>query len=121
VATTMASNERQPWIYTTDQNESYIISAKSAYVTGVNAAVYGGATGVGSDFRGIPNGFRPRRAQVANTTLKVSRWVICYESDATLYTTPETSVTLNHNGVDAEFVSTGATRGERAERKALFA
>lgn len=117
MASTMASNERTAWLYSSGAID-YCVSAKKAYVEGADAAKFGGGAAEGTE-RSLPNGIRPRKAQVYNATANVSRWLIVYSTDAALWTTPGTTVTLNYKGVDTVFTSTGQTLGEKPERKTL--
>jgi hypothetical protein len=111
----MADNTRVLWTYTTNTGQLFAIAAKSVYVTGTDAAKYGGdAPDV--DVLSIPNGFRPRKVKCVDAAGS-TRWITVYDPTATLWTTPGTTITLNKGGVDTVFTSTDQSIGERAERK----
>jgi hypothetical protein len=89
----MASNARTSWTYTDHYGTPYVVSAKAAYVTGADAAKFGGAAGSADD-EGLPNGFRMRAVKCKDAT-GASRWIPAYTEAATIWTTPGTTVTLN--------------------------
>jgi hypothetical protein len=115
MATTKVSNAKTLWKYTTQFAVDYSIAAKTVYVTGGDAAKFGGAAAAVSD-KSLPNGFRPRRVKCVAPD-GTARWIIAYKEDATIWTTVGTTLTLNHLGTDTTFTSTDQTIGERAERK----
>ena len=118
MASLMANGAKTAWTYTTGKDQDYTINAKTVYVTGADAAKYGGSAASAANIS-IPNGFKPRRAQVVSAG-KVVRWPIVYSETGTLWTTPGTVVTLDLNGVDTPFTSTGTLRNEKAEQKAIL-
>lgn len=115
MASTLASNERIWGTYVTDDADHYNISVKKALVAGGgNDAVLGYTAGA-ADHANIPNGFKPRRVKCVDAAGN-ARWVICYTTAATLWSTPGTAIQLNYKGVDTGFTSTKKRRGEKAER-----
>lgn len=118
MASTMASNDRTSWQYTDDQANVWAISAKSVYVTGVDAAKYGGQAATNDD-KPIPGNFKPRRAQFVDATGNV-KWVVCYTTAAAAWATPATTLTLNLRGVDTTFTKGRRTRGESVNHQAVL-
>lgn len=118
MASTMASNDRTSWTYTDEDANVWSISAKSVYVTGVDAAKYGGSAAAAGD-PPIPGNFRPRRAQYADASGN-TKWMVCYTNAAAAWATPDTTLTLNLRGVDTTFTRTGLTRGEKRNRRAVL-
>lgn len=115
MASTLASNERIWGTYTSDDGEDFNISVKKALVAGGgNDAVLGYTAGAAAQAN-IPNGFRPRRVKCVDASGN-ARWVICYTTAATLWSTPGTTIQLNYKGVDTQFTSTKKRLGERQER-----
>jgi hypothetical protein len=82
------------WTYTTDQGETYSFNALTGY-TG-QAAVLGGTAWAGAP-KPLPRGFRPRHA-VVKTAAGAKRKVVCYDNDATAYTTVDTVVNVGIAG-----------------------
>lgn len=113
-----ADNRRVDWTYVDDNGQNWAISAKSSMVLGADGAVLGGgASGASSDMYPMPSYLKPRKVKCVDTaTSKIIRWVTCYESSATLYTTSGTSITLDVDGADVAFTSTKFKRGERYGR-----
>lgn len=118
MASTMASNDRTSWQYTDDTGTVWAISAKSVYVTGVDAAKYGGAA-ADTTHDPIPGNFKPRRAQFIDATGNV-KWVVCYTTAAAAWATPGTTLTLNLRGVDTVFTKGKRTRGESVNHQAVL-
>jgi len=117
MASTKASNAKTAWVYTDDDGAEYVVSAKTAYVGGDDAAAFGGSADDGSH-ESLPNGFRMRRARVRDASKHV-KWVPCYSLTATLWTTPNTPVTMDYLGTDTVFASDGTKRDEKKERKPI--
>lgn len=118
MASTMASNDRTSWTYTDESGNVWAISAKSVYVTGIDAAKYGGSAALKAT-PPIPGNFKPRRAQYAADSGD-TKWVICYTNTADAWATDDTTLTLNLRGVDTVFTRTGETRGEKRNRRAVL-
>jgi hypothetical protein len=114
MATTKADNNRVAWTYTTNDSEAFRTSAKAVYVTGGDAAKFGGSAAAGS-VRALPSSFRTRKAIVVDSA-GASRTVVCYDTACALWTTPGTTVTLDKNGVDTTFTSSGDLVTERYGR-----
>jgi hypothetical protein len=115
MATTKVDNNRIAWTYTTNDAEAFRTSAKYVYVgTGDDAAKFGGSAAAAS-MRALPASFRTRKALVVDAA-GATRAVVVYETDAALWTTPGTTVTLNKNGVDTVFTSSGDLKPERYGR-----
>jgi hypothetical protein len=114
MANTKASNDRARWTYTTDGAVALAISAKSVYVTGGDAAKYGGSADTTGVPR-VPKGFRVRRVRV-DSSGGATRRVVVYQTTAALWTTPSTTITLDLAGTDTEF-SNGAKIHRTSERE----
>lgn len=114
----MASNDRISWVYTDDQGNDWAISGKSVYLTGADAAKYGGSAADNAD-KPIPGNFRPRRAQFVDATGNV-KWVVCYDVACAAWATPGTTLTLNLRGVDTVFTKGRRTRGESVNHQAVL-
>lgn len=102
----MASRLKNNWIYTGDKGVSFGIHAAADLTA--QAAVLGGSDLTDKSLYAMPTNLSPRKAEVFNAT-EGTRYVVCYEPTATLYTTPGTTVTLPvFNDADgAVFTSTG--------------
>lgn len=111
MASAFASGNRVAWQYTDDNGADWVISAKSVYVLGADAADYGGSAPASTVAR-IPKQLKPRRVKCVSAGA-ADRWPIVYETDAALWTTPGTSITLNLLGVDTVYTSTRVKRAER--------
>lgn len=112
MASTKADNNRVSWTYTDHLSTDYAISAKAVYVLdGTDGAKYGGTASSTSDRR-IPKDLKPRRVKCVSSG-KPDKWVVAYTTSATIWTTPGTTLTLDANGVDAVYSSTGTTRDEK--------
>ena len=111
MATTMAGNNRLVWQYTDDNDTDWAISAKSVYMLGADAAKYGGGAPEPA-VPAIPQQIRPRRVKCVASG-KPDAWVIAYETDATIWTTPGTELLLFRGGIDVTYTSTKGKRGER--------
>lgn len=111
MASTKADNNRVGWKYTDDASTDYCISAKAVYVTDVtDGAKYGGSAQAGTEAP-MPRQLRPRRVRCTSSG-KPDKWVIAYETDAAIWTTPGQTLTLNCNGVDTTYTSTKDKRAE---------
>lgn len=119
MASLKASNNRVAWTYTDHLGNDYAISAKAAYVLDpTDGAKYGGSA-AGAGVESIPGNFKPRRVCCVDASGN-QRWVIAYETTATIYTTPGTQVTLNYFGQDVLFTSTDRIREEKLARRGTF-
>lgn len=107
----MASRVKNNWIYSGDKGVDFAIHAAADLTA--QASVLGGSDLTDKSLYAMPSNLTPRMAEVFNAT-EGARKVVCYESDATLYTTPGTNVTLPvFNDVDgAVFASTGKVWAE---------
>lgn len=107
----MAKRFKNNWTYVGDKGVTFAVHV-SADLT-AQAAAIGGADLTDKTHYAMPTNLKPRAAEVFNATEGV-RWVPCYSTDATLWTTPGTDITLPvFNDVDgAVFTSTGALRSE---------
>jgi hypothetical protein len=115
MTTLMASNERVWAKYVAHDGTQYNISAKANVVGAAGNAAKLGYTAGGASLKSIPNGMRPRKVKCVSAGLP-ARYVVCYTEDATLWTTPGTTIDLFSHGNDATYTSTDGTLGERAER-----
>ena len=117
MANTVQDNNRVAWGYVTADATpiTYCVSAKAVYVTGADAAKFGGAAAPASS-EGLPKGFRMRAVKCVCAASNKKRWVPVYTVTGTLWTTPGTSVTMNENGVDAAYVAQADRRQERKAR-----
>lgn len=112
MASTKADNNRVCWRYTTNDGVNYAISAKAVYVKdATDGAKYGGGAGQDEDRR-IPKDLKPRRVK-CRADGKPDKWVIAYQTSATIYTTPGTTLTLDCNGVDVAYTTTKIVREEK--------
>lgn len=112
MANTVQDNNRIAWKYTDKNNVVYAVSAKKVYVEHVtDGTKYGGGAAEASNRR-IPKDLKPRRVKCISSG-KPDKWMIAYETDATIYTTPGTTLTLNVNGVDATYTTTQTVREEK--------
>ena len=114
MANTVQSNDRVEWTYTSSEPTpvQYSISAKDVYVNHVtDGAKYGGTAGDGTKSP-MPKNLLPRRVKCKSSGLP-DKWVIAYTTVATIWTTPDTSLTLNNNGVDATYTTTADRRAEK--------
>lgn len=104
------SRLRDRWKYTTDTGGTRSFNALASYTAQV--AVLGGATAE-AGLIPCPRGFKPR---VALTWLAADhtkrRRVVCYDADATAYTTLGTSVLVDIGGIETAYV-VYETEGER--------
>ena len=115
MTTLMASNERVWGTYVSDNGESYNISVKANVAAAAgNAAKLGYTAGAATQIS-VPNGIRPRKVKCVSAGLP-ARYVICYTTAATLWTTPGTTIDLFSHGSDATYTSTPDKLGEKHER-----
>lgn len=113
------SGNRVAWTYTDDQGNDWAISAKGAYVLDpTDGAKYGGSAASAS-VAPIPGNFRPRRVCCVDASGN-QRYVIAYETTATIWSTPGTSLSLNYFGTDTAFTTTVRTRGERRNKRGTY-
>lgn len=117
MASTMASNDRIAWKYTDDLGNVFSVSAKSVYLTGADAAKYGGSAAVTSDLP-IAGNFTMRKAEFVDATGNTV-YVPCYDTTCAAWATPGTTLTLNLRGVDTVFTKGTRTRGEKRNRKGV--
>lgn len=111
MASTKADNNRVGWVYTDDDSTDYGISAKAVYVQDVtDGAKFGGK--VRTTERRIPRDLKPRKVKCVASG-KPDKWVVAYETDATIWTTPGTNLTLDANGVDTTYTTTRIKRHEK--------
>lgn len=111
MASTKADNNRVAWTYTDDNGADWRTSAKAVYVLdGTDGAKYGGGAGSESDPE-KPRQLRPRMVKCKSAG-HPSKYVVAYETTATIWTTAGTTLTLNLNGVDTVYTT---TKGKRAE------
>jgi len=113
MASTKADGNRVAWQYTDDGDNDYAVSAKAVFVLdGTDGAKYGGSAPAST----VP----PKPKQLRMRAVKCisaghpTIYVPAYETDATIWTTPGTTLTRNLNGVDVEY--TVAAKGKRAEK-----
>lgn len=112
MASTKADNNRVAWTYTDDKNRAWRVSAKAVYVNDVtDGAKYGGSAAASSVQR-IPKELKMRKVKCTSAG-KPDKWMVAYETDAAIWTTPGTVLTLDTNGVDAVFEASETTRGEK--------
>jgi len=111
MASTKADNNRVAWTYTDDNGQDWRVSAKAVYVLdGTDGAKYGGSAGAETDPL-KPAGLRMRMVKCKSSG-HPSKYVVAYETDATIWTTPSTALSLNLNGVDVAYTT---TKGKRQE------
>lgn len=115
MASTLASNERIWGTYTTDDSTDYNISCKKAVVEQADAAVKLGYAAGAADQLGVPNELKPRRVKCVDSAGNV-KWVICYTTSASMWTTAGTTFLLNFKGVDTTFTATKYRRAENLGR-----
>lgn len=112
MASTKADNNRVAWTYTDDESQDWAISAKAVYVLdGTDGSKYGGAAATASDRR-IPADIKPRKVKMSASG-QPDKYVIAYDSAATIWTTPGTTLTLCVNGVDVVYTAQKQKRRER--------
>lgn len=115
MTTLMASNERVWGTYASDNGDSYNISVKKNVAEAAgNAAKLGYAAGVATQIS-IPNGIRPRKVKCVAAGLP-ARYVICYTTAATLWTTAGTTIDLFSHGNDVTYTATKDHLPESHER-----
>lgn len=112
MASTKADNNRVVWQYTDDNSADWAVSAKAVYVLdGTDGSKYGGAAPAASV---TPKPLQLRmRAVKCVSAGQPDKWVTAYETDALIWSTPGTTITLNANGVDQVYTATKGHRGER--------
>jgi hypothetical protein len=115
----MAARDVQAVVYTTDENDDYVIglSADVFAQDGVSTnPKVGGADYTGSPaLPSIPNGVRPRGVYVTNGTR--TKFVVCLENTSELYTGVETAIDLLELGSATPLTWTRhKPRPERLER-----
>jgi len=106
-----ADNNRVVWKYTDANGADWAVSAKAVYVLdGTDGSKYGGEAPAAS----VPAKPRQLRMRACKCTSSghPSIWVTVYAEDATLWTTPGTTVVRDLNGTDTSYTS---TKGKRAE------
>jgi hypothetical protein len=117
VASTKADNNRVSWQYVSTESTpvTYAVSAKAVYVLdGTDGAKYGGGASADANKR-LPRGFRMRAIKCTSAG-HPDKFIPVYDTSATLWTTPGTTVTRDLNGVDVVYTSKAVQRGERAPR-----
>lgn len=111
----LANQTRVAWTYTDDDSVSYIIAANAALMaTSGNDAKLGGSAAL-ETLQEIPNELKPRMVKCVDAAAH-GKYVICYDTTATLWTTPGTAIQLNYHGVDTAFKSTKTKRRESLGR-----
>lgn len=112
MASTKASNNRCVWQYTDDNGDNWAVGAKVVYVQDVTDGAKFGGSAPAATVSAIPKQLRMRAVKcIADGS--ADKWVPVYETDAALWTTPGTTVTLNALGVDVLYACTKSHRGER--------
>ena len=112
MASTKADNNRVVWQYTDDNSNDWAVSAKAVYVLdGTDGAKYGGSAPA-SSVKPKPLQMRMRAVKCVDAT-GFAKWVPAYETDAAIWTTAGTQLTLCKNGVDTTFSATSSHRGEK--------
>lgn len=110
-----ADGQKTAWTYTDDNGSDYLVAIKTVTATtSGNAAKIGGAAGTAT-LDEMPNELRPRAVKCVDAT-GYARYVICYTTAATLWTTPGTTIVLIKNGEDTTFTSTKTKRPEKLGR-----
>ncbi|HEY6022500.1 MAG TPA: hypothetical protein VIY48_22340 [Candidatus Paceibacterota bacterium] len=112
MASTKADNNRVVWQYTDDNGTNWAVSAKAVYVLDVtDGAKYGGSAPAASVVA-KPLNMRMRTVKCVSAG-HPDKYVVAYETDAAIWTTPGTQLTLNSNGEDFTYAATAGHRGER--------
>jgi hypothetical protein len=101
----MASSNKVAWQYT-DQNGNKFVARASKAITDQKTAglavKVGGVAKDGTEICALPRGYKPRRVSVRSAS-GVLRYVVCYDVNAPLWTTPNETVTLETAGADVVF------------------
>ena len=112
MASTKADNNRVAWTYTDKKNRSWRISAKAVYVLdSTDGSKYGGSAAASSVQR-IPKEMKPRKVKMTSAG-HPDKWVVAYDVDADIWTTPDTTLVLDVNGIDIVYVASDTTRDEK--------
>lgn len=120
MASTKATNNKCAWTYTDNYGNDYRVSAKSVYVLdGTDGAKYGGGAAANS-LIGKPRGLQMRKVKCTDAAGNV-KYVVAYTEAATIWTTPGTVLTLDLNGTDTAFTTTGHKTSEREGKQCLQA
>jgi hypothetical protein len=115
MASTKADNNRVAWGYTDDAGNTWRVSAKAVYVLdGTDGAKYGGSAAAATVAK-IPKGLRMRAVACTSST-HPDKYIVCYTTAASLFSTPGTTVVRDLNGVDTTYVAANRRRGEREPR-----
>ena len=116
MASTLADPSRIAWTYTTDAPAvDYVIGAVAAFINTPGTAAKVGGAAATAELESIPNELKPRKVKCVDAAGH-ARWVTCYTTTATLWTTPGTAILLNFHGVDTSFQSTVQKRAEKRGR-----
>lgn len=119
MASAKANNNRVAWTYTDDQGNDWAISAKAVYVLDpTDGAKYGGSA-AGADVEPIPGNMKPRRVCMVDASGN-QRYVVAYETTATIWATPGTQCTLDYYGTDTTFTASKRHRGERLNKRGTY-
>lgn len=111
MASTKADNNRIVWTYTDDNGTDHAVSAKAVYVLdGTDGSKYGGSAPAPT-VAAMPRQLRMRAVKCVAAG-EPAKWIVIYQTTATLWTTPGTTVTRIANGVDVTFTATKGHRGE---------
>jgi hypothetical protein len=113
MASTKADNNRLAWTYSSDDGNDYAISAKAVYVADATDGEKYGGNAASDDNRRIPKEIKPRKVKM-RASGKPDRWMVAYDTTATIWTTPGTTLTLDVNGVDTAYSSTKTRRNEKS-------
>lgn len=109
MASTKADKNRVAWTYTSDDGQSYRVSAPSVYVLdGTDGAKYGGSAAAAS-LKSKPAGLRMRKREFVSAA-GVTLWIPCYDTTCAAWATPATTLTRDINGTD-----TTVTRGANSQ------
>lgn len=107
-------NNRVGWEYTSDDGNTYGVSAKAKYVAqgGEGTETVGGQARGATDLR-IPKDIRMRFVYFVDTATKaIRRRVVCYDTTCAAWTTPGTTMQLCINGAPVACEATNARRAE---------
>lgn len=115
MTTLMASNERVWGTYVSDDGNSYNISVKKNVAEAAGNVAKLGYTAGSATQISLPNGIRPRKVK-CTAAGKPARYVICYTTAATLWTTSGTTIDLFSLGADVTYTATKDHLGEKHER-----
>jgi len=102
---------RTTWTYTTDNGDTFSFNALTGYTA--QASVLGGDAWESGHLKPAPKGFRPRKALLwLGSDHTKRRRVVCFEPDATAYTTLTTAVSVDVGGTATAY-AVYQSEGER--------